>query len=145
MENYLLDFIQTLDLNLKAWQKQVGATAELSDLTLSQLQYIEAIGSLSNPTISDIARRLNIAKSSVTAGVNKLVALGYISKERSCEDRRVFHIGLQQAGTNLVLAKQTALQDYEAMIAQALDEAEARQFINTLDKIVQAFKQGAKP
>ncbi len=137
MEKLLIEFINTLDLSLKKMQTDASG---FSRLTISQLQYIDAIGALGKPAISEVARRLNITKASVTAGVNKLVEMGYIVKTQSDEDKRVFHVSLTEAGQELVRAKYQALKAYGEFIGAALSGEEAAQFQAILTKLVKLFK-----
>lgn len=142
MEKLLIEFINTLDLSLKKVQTDASG---FSRLTISQLQYIDAIDALGKPAISEIANRLNITKASVTAGVNKLVEMGYIVKTQSDEDKRVFHVSLTEAGRELVSAKYQALKAYGEFIGAALSEEEARQFEAILTKLVKLFKGQEQP
>jgi DNA-binding MarR family transcriptional regulator len=141
MEELLIEFINTFDLSLKKMQKDTGASGELSKLTVHQLQYIDAINQLGEPTITEIAEKLNITKASVTNGINKLVALGFVSKTQSGEDRRVFHVSLTAAGERLVKAKYRALKEYGRFLRASLNEEEARQFEAILTKLVKLFAQ----
>jgi DNA-binding MarR family transcriptional regulator len=142
MEQLLIEFVNTFDLSLKKLQAEVGEGASISKLTISQLQYIEAVAALGgSPTITKIAERLQITKASVTTGIQKLIRLGYVVKTQSGEDKRVFHVSLTEAGKQLVAAKYQALKAYDAFLSAALSEDEARQFEKTLTKIVSLFHQ----
>jgi len=140
VEYLLIEFVDTFDLSLKKIQQQVGAASGISKLTISQFQYIDAIHALGEPTITDIAVRLNITRASVTTGINKLVRMGYVLKTQSLADKRVFHVSLTDAGEQLISAKYQALKEYGEFLGSALSEAEARQFERTLTKIVKLFK-----
>ncbi len=141
MEELLIEFINTFDLSLKKMQKDASASGELSKLTVHQLQYIDAIHQLGEPTITEIAEKLNITKASVTNGINKLVALGFVTKTQSGEDRRVFHVSLTTAGERLVKAKYRALKEYGRFLRASLNEEEAWQFEAILTKLVKLFAQ----
>ena len=140
MEKILVEFIDTLDLSLKKMHKEAGAHAGFSNLTIHQLQYIDAINTLGSPTITDIASKLHITKASVTAGVNKLVDMGYVTKTQSKEDKRVFHVSLKESGRQLMEAKNQALKAYLKFIKSALSKDEARQFEIILNKLVDLFQ-----
>ncbi len=140
MEKMLVAFIDTLDLSLKKTQKEVGNTARFTKLTIHQLQYIDTINDLGNPTITELANKLHFTKASVTVGVNKLMGMGYVTKTQSKEDRRVFHVSLKEAGKQLTVAKGQALQAYVKFIKLALSKEEAKQFEATLTKLVTAFQ-----
>jgi len=141
MEKVLIEFINTMDISLKKLQEEVGDRSGFSKLTIHQLQYIDAIYSLGNPAISEIAHRLKITKASVTFGVQKLITLGYAIKTQSRQDKRVFHVSLTPAGETLIKAKYQALKEYGAFIQGALSEDEARQFESVLRKLVKRFEQ----
>ena len=140
MEQVILAFIDTLDQSLKKLQEEVGISAGIAKLTLNQFQYIDAINELGEPTITEVANRLNITKASVTAGINKLIDSGYVTKTQSNEDKRVFHVRLTAAGAQLMAAKYQALKEYIAFIRSALTEEEAQQFEATLTKLVKLFQ-----
>jgi DNA-binding MarR family transcriptional regulator len=140
MEKLLIEFINTLDGSLKKVQRDAGSSAGVSKLTISQFQYIDAIDGLGTPTITDIANRLKITKASVTTGINRLIALGYVVKTQSEEDKRVFHVSLSKAGGELVQAKYQALKEYEEIMLSALSAEETRQFEGILAKLVERFK-----
>jgi DNA-binding MarR family transcriptional regulator len=140
MEEMLLAFIDTLDISLKKLQKEVGDNSGFVKLTIHQLQYIDAIGALGQPTITELAGKLQITKASVTNGVNKLISLGYVAKNQSSEDKRVYHVSLTAAGTQIVDAKFRALQDYGEFIRSALSGEETRQFELILAKLVHLFE-----
>ncbi len=140
MEELLLAFIDTLDLSLKKLQKEVGNTSGFAKLTIHQLQYIDAIGALGQPTITEVAEKLQITKASVTNGVNKLVSLGFVVKNQSSQDKRVYHASLTKEGVQIVEAKYQALQDYGGFIRSALNAQEVRQFELILAKLVHLFE-----
>ena len=140
MEQILLAFINTLDQSFKQLQERAGIAAGLRGLTIHQTQYIDAIHMLGEPTITEVANQLKITKASVTAGVNKLVDLGYVTKTQSSADKRVVHVRLTADGERLIAAKLQALHEYGAFIRAALSEAEARQFEATLAKLVKVFQ-----
>ena len=111
MEKILLEFINTLDLSLKQQQKEAGSTLGFSKLTVHQLQYLDAINDLENPTITELAKKLHITKASVTVGVNKLIKMGFVSKTQSKADKRVFRVSLKESGRRFAAAKNQALQE----------------------------------
>lgn len=141
MEMLLIDFINTLDVSLKRTQKDIGDSSGFAGLTLSQLQYIDAIHQLGEPTVTEIADRLDVAKASVSAGVKKLISKGYVRKTQSEVDRRVFYVSLTDAGELLVQAKYRALHAYGMFIRSALSDEEVGQFEAILNKLVKQFEQ----
>lgn len=143
MEKTLIEFINTLDLSLKNFLKDVGDGTGFLKLTVHQLQYLDAINDLGEPSMTQIASRLNITKASVTTGINKLLKLGYVTKTQSSQDRRVVHVRLTEAGKLLVEAKYQTLKEYGSLIRSALSEEEARIFEEILSRLVRFFHQAS--
>jgi DNA-binding MarR family transcriptional regulator len=140
MEELLIEFIDTLDSSLKKFQKQMGEGSGFSKLTINQIHYIDAVNELGKPAITQIADRLKITKASVTAGINKLVNLGFVRKNQSNKDKRVFHVSLTEEGENLINLKYQAIKEYEKFISSALSAEETRQFKEIISKLVKHFK-----
>ena len=141
MEQLLIEFIKTLDQALKKMQQQVDDGIGFSRLTISQFQYLDAIHQLGNPTITELANQLQITKASVTAGVTRLIGLGYVEKTQSQEDRRVFHVKLTHAAGRIVKARSQTLKEYGEFIRNSLTQEEAFQFEKILAKLVSSFGQ----
>jgi DNA-binding MarR family transcriptional regulator len=137
MNELLLQFIDTLQTSMRQFQAQNGES--FTGLTISQIDYLEAIAALGSPTISEIASVMGFSKPSVTDAVKKLEKLGFVTKERSTQDRRVVHVKLTEKGQKLKTAKQRTLEQYENFIRTSLDEKELSQFEQILEKLVSAF------
>ncbi|MBA2175834.1 MarR family transcriptional regulator [Halobacillus locisalis] len=139
MEKVLREFITTLDTSFKRLVEDAMETAGVKNLSVNQIQYIEVIGKLGNPTLSEIASELNITKASATAGVNKLVNLGYAEKNQSNVDKRIYHVSLTQTSEKFIQLEQQALEEYVSFISQSLTKEEEDQFSSTLNKLVKGF------
>ncbi|MGM0751721.1 MAG: MarR family winged helix-turn-helix transcriptional regulator [Bacillota bacterium] len=139
MEEILREFIVTLDTSFKKLVQETIETAGVSNLSVNQIQYIQAIGTLRYPTISEIAEELNITKASATTGINKLVSLGYAKKSQSTEDKRIYHVTLTESSQTFMRLHQKALEDYVAFIERLLTPDEAEQFKRTLEKLIKGF------
>jgi DNA-binding MarR family transcriptional regulator len=140
MEMLLIEFINTLDLTLIKLHEEAGDGLGISNLTINQFRYIDAINDLGQPTITQIAEKLNITKASVTTGINKLTEMGYVIKTQSISDKRVIHLSLTEASNILVIAKYNALKEYGEFIQSALNEEETRLFKDILSKLVKLFE-----
>lgn len=108
---------------------------EWSDLTFKQFVYLDAILKMNKPTYSEIAKKFNITKPSVTAMVNKLIGLGYLGRVQSTEDRRVYHISAGIKGNNMLDIEHKAVTGFTRLINSSLTEAEVTLFIDLTKKI----------
>ena len=71
--------------------------AEL-ELTLGQIDCLNAISRLESPSMSDLARDLGLPPSSVTGIVERLVSAGKVERESDPDDRRVVRVTLTRQG-----------------------------------------------
>lgn len=96
-----------ISLISKVRQKVNGyIISEISDkgidgIVVSHGDIIYALFQKQKLTMAEIAEKIGKDKSTVTALVNKLVRLGYVTKERDTEDTRVVHVALTPQGCKL--------------------------------------------
>lgn len=70
----------------------------LSDLSMTEIHTIEAIGMYDERTMSEVAQTLKITVSTLTTAINKLIKKEYVERKRIEEDRRVVLIKLTKKG-----------------------------------------------
>jgi DNA-binding MarR family transcriptional regulator len=99
------------ELELEAWQALLHAHALLTstldaelqrehELTLGEYDILLRLARASGRRLrmSDLAQRVMVPPSSLTRVVDRLVARGLVSRERSGEDNRVVHAALTDMG-----------------------------------------------
>jgi DNA-binding MarR family transcriptional regulator len=69
-----------------------------SEVTMHQMHYLESISRLDRPTFSDLADYLEVTPPSVSGIIKKLMQMGYVQKDRSEEDGRVYFLSLTEKG-----------------------------------------------
>jgi len=89
----------------------------------------------------DLVQRLNLAKSTVSRMVKKLVKRGWISRERSQDDGRVWLLSLTEAGVNTAINLSQARQTKFAQILNHIPESEQENVLNALATLIQAMHQ----
>lgn len=141
MKKVLVEFVNTLDSSFKRLLTETDSISGVSQLTISQFQYINAIHELKEPTITTIAHQLSIAKASVSTGINKLIHKGFVVKTQSEQDKRIFYLSLTEMGEKLIDSKYRALKEYVEFIDTALSKEEAEYFEAILIKLVNLFAQ----
>src|SRR5690554_6811707 len=94
MENNkaLIKVVEKLSTMMGDFEDKALNSDELSDLSLKQIHYLDVIKKLSEPAFTDLAKEMGVSKPTVTQAVNKLIKQGYVKKEQSIEDRRVYHL-----------------------------------------------------
>ena len=108
---------------------------EWSDLTFKQFVYLDTILKMDKPTYSEIAKKFNITKPSVTAIVNKLIGLGYLERVQSADDRRVYYISVGVKGSIMLAIEHNAITGFAQQITSSLTEAEMTTYIALTKKI----------
>lgn len=89
-------FNQILDIET---QYMVGHGVE--DLSLSELHIIDAISSLSNPTMSTIASQATLTNGTITTAIKKLEAKGYVKRRKDDNDRCIIRVELTAKGNRV--------------------------------------------
>lgn len=93
--NYLLVEIYNDIMKIEEYSLKKG---EFSDLSITEIHTIEAVGMYSFRTMSEISSDLEITMGTLTTAVDKLVKKGYMERNRSDIDRRIVNISLTKRG-----------------------------------------------
>jgi DNA-binding MarR family transcriptional regulator len=110
-------------------------------LSMSEVHVLEAIETQSEPTMSNIARKLGITIGSLTTAINTLYQKGYVDRKRDQEDRRKVYI------SNLDKAKKVLVEHdkfHEEMIDSVFEDLEIEKdelLIESLEKLSSYFKK----
>jgi DNA-binding MarR family transcriptional regulator len=86
-------------------------------------------------TNSEIAERLAIKPSSVTAMTKKLVSWGLAKQVEDEKDKRLSRIYLTTAGRNHLVHLNQFLQDYSKIVFAGLNEADRHTLLNLLNQV----------
>ena len=73
----------------------------VGDLSLSELHIIDAISSLSNPTMSTIASKATLTNGTITTAIKKLETKGCVIRYKDKKDRRIIREQLTQKGIHV--------------------------------------------
>jgi len=127
--SYLSDLIE------KVLEKTISQV-DFIDLTQQQLRYLQVIVRMKNPTLSELARELDLTKPTVTVLVDKLVEKGYVKRMKSDKDRRSMHLHINKKGSKISILRETAYQRMAEKISSGLSETETAILTELLKKIV---------
>lgn len=94
----LVDIIARLSGIIVDTEESAKDQFNLSNLTPTQMRYIETINLLNNPSITELATKLNLSKPTVKVAIDKFIEKDYVFKVRSDEDRRSAHLHLSEKG-----------------------------------------------
>ena len=116
----------------------------ISDLSITEIHTLEAIGMYDEKTMSEVAQHLKITVGTLTTAINKLIKKGYVERKRIEEDRRVVLIKLLKKGK---LACRLHEKFHKDMINTAIDglsDEEEDVLIRSLTKLNMFFKEKYK-
>ncbi|MFH0974386.1 MAG: MarR family winged helix-turn-helix transcriptional regulator [Spirochaetota bacterium] len=90
-------------------------------------------------TMTDLSGKINKTQPTITVLINKLVALGYVKKEKSQNDGRIFYISLTKKGESFRKIFYEISQELNKKIHSVLTETESDTIDELLGKIAKNF------
>ncbi|HKL79131.1 MAG TPA: MarR family transcriptional regulator [Mobilitalea sp.] len=69
-----------------------------SDISITEIHTVEAVGLYGSKTMSEIAAELEITMGTLTIAVDKLIKKGYLERNRGMTDRRIVNVSLTKRG-----------------------------------------------
>ncbi|HCW53960.1 MAG TPA: MarR family transcriptional regulator [Clostridium sp.] len=116
-------------------------SGEISDLSITEIHTIEAIGMYTEKTMSEVAQNLKITVGTLTTAINKLIKKQYVERKRIEEDRRVVLIKLTKRGKLAYRLHEKFHKDMINTAIEGLDDREEQILISSLRKLNDFFKQ----
>ena len=127
---YALPLIKKRLLHMDMVQKEHGTP-------LSHVQVLAMLQDVGTMSVSEISRRLGIAKPNITPLVDRLFEAGYVDRQHDENDRRVVNIVLLPAG----MEKHEPVRGAGKRFAQNVADAHCRQYLQGLPPHAMAASQ----
>lgn len=112
-----------------------------SDLTITEMHTIHAVGDEKPRTMTEISRDLNITMGTLTTGVDKLIKKGYLVRKRTEEDKRVVLVELTDKGLGAKKMHDAFHQDMITSVIDTLNTEEESILIQALEKLIGFFEE----
>ena len=119
---------RAIDLHSRVLVQQHGLTAP-------QLAALQAVGELQPVSVSAVARRIHLSMATVTGIFNRLEKRDLVMRSRNGRDRRTVALELTEAGTRMLEAAPSLLQDRFRSELAKLEEWEQTQLLASLQRI----------
>lgn len=103
---------------------------------LSHVQVLAMLYDAGTMSVSEISRRLGIAKPNITPLVDRLYASGYVDRQHDENDRRVVNIVLLPAGEEKLDAIRATISHQIQLQAEHLTISEFRELNESLSSVV---------
>ena len=113
----------------------------ISDLSITEIHTIEAIGMYAEKSMSEVAQILKITVGTLTTAINKLIKKEYVERKRIEEDRRVVLVKLTKKGKLAYRIHEKFHHDMVNTAIDGLSEEEEEVLISSLYKINKFFKE----
>lgn len=112
-----------------------------SDLSITEIHTIEAVGLYGSKTMSEIATELEITMGTLTIAVDKLIKKGYLERNRSDSDRRIVNITLTKRGKLAYRIHEKFHLDMVQAVIMDFSQEEEEILLNALGKLNKHLKE----
>jgi len=130
----LVESMDKLSVLMQKFQTEL-LTGELKEYTLRQLYYIELIDKQEGISFSEISRKLDLKKSTVSIAINQLIDLEIVKKIQSDTDKRFYFLKLTSKGKKIMKMHKQVHKNTIKKILTILSPNEVEIFIKIVDKI----------
>lgn len=136
--NRELELVETIDKlgNFIENFKTQLLSGDLKGYTVRQLYYIELINNYKDISISEIAKKLEIKKSTVSIAINQLIEQGLITKIQSTKDKRIYFLQLTPKGNEIMKIHMKVHKDAIKQILKILNNEEVDNLIEIVNKLI---------
>ena len=110
-----------------------------SDLSITEIHTIDAVGESEPKTMTEISRILKITMGTLTTGVDKLIKKGYLVRKRTDEDKRIVLVELTEKGIEAKKLHDAFHQEMIDSIISHLDPTEEELLGQSLQKLMYFF------
>ncbi|MCC7559820.1 MAG: MarR family transcriptional regulator [Methanobacterium sp.] len=135
--NKELELVESMDKLsdlMRKFQTQLRS-GDLKEYTLRQLYYIELIDKNQGISVSELAKKLEVKKSTVSIAINQLIDLGIINKIQSNEDKRFYSLQLTHKGNQIMEMHKQVHKNTIKKILKILNPEEVENFVKIVNKI----------
>jgi len=122
----------------KAADRVVSAAAQL---TTAQAAVLTIVASGDRITQRDVAIKLHLNESAVTAMVLRLVKLRLLERTRSQDDPRAWHLSLSKRGRTALAASRAAFATVNGRIESQFSPREIERFVEYLNRLAATFQR----
>lgn len=135
--NQELELVESMDKLsdlMRKFQTQLRK-GDLKEYTLRQLYYIELIDKNQGISVSELAKKLEVKKSTVSIAINQLIDLGIVNKIQSDSDKRFYFLQLTSKGNQIMEMHKQIHKNTIKKISKILNPEEVENFVKIVNKI----------
>lgn len=137
---YYTIFTRRVMSALDQWFDMLSGSVGLSNSELKVLAFLHA--KPSSDTAQWTATQLGISKALVSKVVEQLCTKGYLVQVQDKDDRRCYHLIVQDAAKPLLAGiNEQFIQSWE-IISRGISDEEFKQYLNVMSKIIRNIAEG---
>jgi DNA-binding MarR family transcriptional regulator len=110
--------------------------SRFSNLSISEMHTIDAIGLHATPTSRTVAQRLHVTQGTLTVAIKHLVTKGYVERVHDPKDARIVNLQLTRKGRLMYRAHQAFHQQMVASFVQGFDDHDIQLIEAALDNLM---------
>ena len=120
-------------------EEEMKQESNLINLTARQLYCIELVKNMKNPSLSELAERMSIAKASISVMIERLEKNKFIYKVTSDNDRRTAHVHLTEVGEKAASLHTELHKRISELLTEEMTESEKEILIVLLNKSIKSL------
>lgn len=109
--------------------------SKFKELSMSETHVIDAVDKAEFPSMTNVAKILNVTMGTLTTAVKKIIEKGFLIKERSKKDQRVFYLKLTEKGHEALKIHEQFHRELADLYKAAIPDDRVDWVFDTLKKI----------
>ena len=139
MQRNLEQILNTILHSSEILEEEMKQESNLINLTARQLYCIELVKNMKNPSLSELAERMSIAKASISVMIERLEKNKFIYKVTSDNDRRTAHVHLTEKGEKAASLHTELHKRISELLTEEMTESEKEILIVLLNKSIKSL------
>lgn len=134
-------FFEKIDRFYQKNLKEYEFSEEYSDISYNTFLYVRKINSLCSPTMSELAKAMEVSKPSASNMVSKMVEKGLVETKASPKDGRVCLLELTDKGKKIIGIENGADMRFFEKVREILDKEELEFLERIFEKIAAGLEE----
>ena len=101
----------------------------------SEMHVLEAVDKESSPSMSAVANHLNVTLGTLTTAVKKIVEKGFLIKEKSTQDQRIYYLRLTNQGKEALKVHEQFHHELDSIYRNRIPDERVEWVFSTLSDI----------
>lgn len=141
-DNFGVEISRMLPVLMREVTKKQDTFLATSDLPVPGILVLDLLREKGAATMSEISRALHLSMSSATGIIDKMIGKGYVSRERSDEDRRVVKVMLIDKGSKAAKILDDERIEMINDLYAVLSDNEQEEYMRLLRKVYEGAIKG---